>query len=123
MEDCRAGRKFGDVVYVYGEFRALRWSAEQGDVRWVDVPYRVMVPRAVDGLLAVHRSASGKPDTLLRNRMAVKVMGQAGGTAAAICARRGITPRELDARELQLSLLDQGFYLGDRHRLRELGLG
>ncbi|MEW6753517.1 MAG: FAD-dependent oxidoreductase [Candidatus Latescibacterota bacterium] len=122
MDDCRAGRRFDDVIYLYGEFRALRWTAERGDPKWVDVPYRVMVPRGIDGLLAVGRSASGQPDTLLRNRMAVKVMGQAGGTAAALCAAQGVMPRELDVRQLQIRLLDQGFYLGDRHRLRELGL-
>jgi len=122
MEDCRAGRRFDDVVYLYGEFRAIRHTCEQGQCKWVDVPYRVMLPKKVDGLLAVGRSASGIPDTLLRNRMAVKHMGQAGGTAAAIAARRGVSPRELDARELQRALLDAGFYLGSLERLKELGL-
>ncbi len=122
MDDCKEGRRFDDVVYLYGDFRALRYTCEQGECKWTDVPYRVMVPKKVDGLLAVGRSASGIPDTLLRNRMAVKHMGQAGGTAAAICARSDITPRKLDVKELQRTLLDAGFYLGDRHRLKELGL-
>jgi hypothetical protein len=81
-----------------------------------------MLARGVDGLMAVGRSASGIPDTLLRNRMAVKHMGQAGGTAAAIAARSGLSPGEIDVRELQRALLDAGFYLGDRKRLAELGL-
>jgi len=86
MDDCRAGRRFDDVVYIYGEFRALRYTCGQGECRWTDVPYRVMLPKKTDGLLAVGRCASGVPDTLLRNRMAAKVMGQAGGTAAAMAA-------------------------------------
>ena len=122
MDDCRAGRRFDDVMYLYGEFRALRHTAGQGEPKWTDLPYRVMLPKALDGMLAVGRSASGIPDTLLRNRMAVKVMGQAGGTAAAMAADQGVAPRELDVRQLQSRLLDDGFYLGDRHRLRELGL-
>jgi len=122
MDDCRTGRRFDDVLYLYGEFRALRWTAERGEVKWVDLPYRVMVPKSIDGLLAVGRSASGQPDTLLRNRMAAKVMGQAGGAAAALCARANVTPRQLNVKSLQLALLDQGYYLGDRHRLKELQL-
>ena len=73
-------------------------------------------------VMAVGRCASGKPDTLLRNRMAVKVMGQAGGTAAALAAGKGVTPKEIDVKELQGLLLDAGYCLGDRHRLKELGL-
>ena len=122
MEDCKAGRRFDDVIYLYGEFRALRTTCEQGACKWTDVPYRVMLPKKVDGLLAVGRSASGIPDTLLRNRMAVKHMGQAGGTAAALCAKQDNSPKELDVKELQSVLLDAGFYLGDRARLKELGL-
>jgi len=122
MDDCRAGRRFDDVTYLYGEFRALRYTCEQGECRWTDVPYRVMLPRKIDGLIAVGRSASGIPDTLLRNRMAVKHMGQAGGTAAALSASKGVSPKELDVKELQRALVDSGFYLGDLDRLRELGL-
>ena len=122
MEDCRAGRRFDDVIYLYGEFRALRYTCEQGECKWTDMPYRVMVPKKVDGMLAVGRSASGIPDTLLRNRMAVKHMGQAGGTAAALAAKGHTSPRDLDVKELQSALLDSGFYLGDRSRLKELGL-
>lgn len=122
MDDCRAGRRFDDVMYLYGEFRALRYTGNQGECKWTDVPYRVMLPKRIDGLLAVGRCASGIPDTLLRNRMAVKVMGQACGTAAALAVRRGCSPRELDIKELQHTLLDAGFCLGDRRRLRDLGL-
>ena len=122
MEDCRAGRRFDDVTYLFGEFRALRYTCEQGECKWADVPYRVMLPKKIDGLIAVGRSASSIPDTLLRNRMAVKHMGQAGGTAAALSARNGVSPKELDVKELQRVLVDSGFYLGDLDRLQELGL-
>ena len=122
MDDCRAGRLFDDVIYRYGEFRALRWTAENGGVKWVDVPYRVMLPKTIDGLLCTGRSASGKPDTLLRNRWAVKIMGEACGRAAALAAEQNIMPREINIKQLQTRLLDAGFHLGDRHRLRELDL-
>lgn len=122
MEDAKAGRKFDDVIYLYGEARALRYSCGQGECRFVDVPYRVMVPKKVDGLLAVGRSASGIPDTLLRNRTAVQHMGEAGGIAAALAARAGVTPRKLDVRKLQAKLVEAGYYLGDKSRLQALAL-
>ena len=49
-------------------------------------------------------------------------MGQAGGTAAAMCAKSGVEPRDLNVEELQKKLLAEGFYLGDEKRLAELGL-
>jgi hypothetical protein len=123
VQDCREGKHFNDVIYCYGEPRALRWMNEHGGVKWTDVPYRVMIPRKTDGLIAVGRSASGTPDTLLRNREGVMYMGQAGGTAAAMAARSAIEPRAIDVKQLQRKLLKAGFYLGDGARLAELGLG
>jgi hypothetical protein len=81
-----------------------------------------MVPQKIDGLLAVGRSASGIPDTLLRNRTAVQHMGQVGGIAAALAAKQGTTPRKLNVKQLQRKLLEAGFYLGDEARLKQLGL-
>lgn len=122
-DDCRAGRRFDDVIYMYGEARALRHTfKEEGKCKWTDVPYRVMVPKRLDGLLAVGRSASCIPDTLLRNRVAVMHMGQAGGMAAAWAVESEVSPRALDVKELQKRLLEAGFYLGDGDRLSELGL-
>lgn len=123
MDDCKAGRRFDDVMYLFGEARALRYTClQEGKCKWPDVPYRVMVPKKIDGLLCAGRSASGIPDTLLRNRTAVKHMGEAAGTAAALAVKDGVSPRQLDVKKLQRKLLEAGFYLGDETRLKELGL-
>ena len=122
MDDCRAARRFDDVTYLYGQWRAIQHTCKQGKCEWADVPYRVMVPKGVDGLLATGRSASSIPDTLLRNRMAAKVLGEVTGTAAALSAKAGIAPRDLDRCELQRTLLDAEFYLGDLERLKQLEL-
>ena len=119
MDDVKAGRRFPDVLFIFDHIRP--GGAYVGN--WTDFPYRAMLPRKVDGLLAVGRSASCIPDTLLRGRMMVMHMGQAGGTAAALAVKNRVAPRELDVKELQGTLLEAGFYLGDRSRLRELGLG
>ncbi|MBQ2162463.1 MAG: FAD-dependent oxidoreductase, partial [Bacteroidales bacterium] len=38
-------------------------------------------------------------------------LGEAAGKAAALCARDGVQPRELDVRKLRKALLDEGVYL------------
>ena len=111
------------MVYIYGEGQAQNYVRETtGGQAWTDVPYRVMIPRSENGILAVGRSASCIPDTLRRQRLSVMHMGQAGGIAAALSSLQGISPGKLNVRELQENLLDAGFYLGDRSRLKELGL-
>ena len=123
MDDAKVGKRFDDVMYLYGEARALRYSCgEKKNCAFVDVPYRVMLPKTIEGLLAVGRSAAGIPDTLLRNRTAVQHMGEAGGIAAALAAKSGVTPRRLDVKALQAKLLAAGYYLGDAERLKALSL-
>ena len=51
------------------------------------------------------------------------LQGQAAGAAAALAAGAGVTPRELNVKELQ-SLLYHKYQapIGDKKRLQELGL-
>ena len=123
-EDMTAGKRFPDVVYIYDHIDWLFWNEGRFGKKasWTDVPYRVMLPKGLNGLLAVGRSASSIPDTLLRSRMAVMHMGEAGGAAAALAVSAGVAPRDIDIRELQKRLLTQGYYLGDSTRLQELKL-
>jgi hypothetical protein len=100
----------------------MRITCKQGNCKWVDVPYRVMIPEKLDGLIAVGRSASCAPDTLLRQREGLMYIAQAGGTAAAMAAKQGIESRDIDVKELQKKLLKAGYYLGDEDRLKELNL-
>lgn len=118
--DLEAGRRFPDVLYVFDHVGGLARSAYQG--QWTDFPYRVMLPRGLEGVLAAGRSASCRPDTLLRSRSMVMHMGEAAGTAAGLCVENGTTPRSLDVAKLQRAMLDSGYFLGDLSRLRELGL-
>jgi hypothetical protein len=123
MDDAMAGKRFDDVMYLYGEARVLKATCK-GDKNcvWPDVPYRVMVPRKIEGLLAVGRSAAGIPDTLLRNRTAIQHMGEVGGIAAAMAVKQRVSPGKIDVKALQRELLKRGYYLGDAQRLASLGL-
>lgn len=78
-----------------------------------DIPYRCLVPKVVDNLLAAGKSVSTDRPAYLRYLHQTMVTGQAAGTAAAICVKKGITPRELEKEVniLQDALLEQGAIL------------
>ncbi|MBR4289740.1 MAG: FAD-dependent oxidoreductase [Oscillospiraceae bacterium] len=75
-----------------------------------DIPYRCLVPQKIDGLLLSGRNISGTHRAHASYRVMGVAMatGQAAGTAAALCAREGCTPRKLDYRKVQKALGDYG---------------
>ena len=83
----------------------------------VDIPYRCLVPQKIDNLLVGGKAISTDRDSYCRFLQITMVTGQAAGAAAAVCANRGITPRQLEAdvSELQEILLKQGVILYDTH--------
>lgn len=73
------------------------------------IPYRCMLPRGKDGLLVAGRCVSYEAPVAncIRCMPQCMAMGQAAGTAAAIAARHGVTPRDINIRELRQTLLKQ----------------
>jgi len=74
------------------------------------IPYRCLVPKKVDGLLVAGRCISGTYEAAASYRIMshCMAMGQAAGTAAALCVKTRREPRELDVRRLQSKLIEQG---------------
>ena len=68
-----------------------------------DIPYRSLVPLEIDGLLLSGRNISGTHRAHASYRVMGVAMatGQAAGTAAALCAREGCLPRQLDYHKVQ----------------------
>lgn len=113
---------FADTVGVNG------WPLERhvaGDVEWSwppipasrgfnHLPYRMLVPRAVDNLLVAGRCASmtAEGQSAARVSGGCFAMGQAAGTAAALALARAVAPRALEAAPLQAELERNGAYLG-----------
>lgn len=88
-----------------------------------DIPYRIMVPKKVENLLVGSgKSVSCQPQGIIRSMCGCMTLGQASDTAAALAAKLGETPRQLNVRELQKKLSSNGVYLGDDERLKELEL-
>lgn len=73
------------------------------------IPYRILLPEKIDGLLTAGRCVSADRSALASIRVGATcgVTGQAAGAAAAIASRKGIQPRNVDIRELQSELQAQ----------------
>ncbi len=87
-----------------------RWGKdrpEKGD--WYEIPYGCLVPEKTDGLLLAGRNISSDRDSngSLRIMPTCMATGQAAGTAAAICAKEVIQPRDLKPEKLQPILKDR----------------
>ena len=121
-DDCLEGRVPDDSILlasnsvdVHGRFgpRSNEYlTMRSGD--WYGVPYRCLVPLEVDGLLVAGRclSATSEAAGAVRVVPPAMAMGQAAGTAAALCAASGVTPRALDTAALVRTLRNQGAFLG-----------
>ena len=114
------GLRHPEVIFV-SIVEVHRGADESG----FDVPYGIILPKHVNGMLVTARGASfirrgHEPSFRARGQM--MNFGHATGLAATLAAREGVEPRDLDVKNLQQSLLAEGFYLGDEKRLAELGL-
>ena len=122
---------FDDVIYMVG-WKGAEDEAQKGEdatprIGSADIPYRILVPKELDGLLATGRCAAylrrgARSIPPLRGRTSMIAMGCAAGTAAALAAKNNVVPRNLDVKLLQRTLLADGCYLGNAARLKELGL-
>lgn len=80
---------------------ATRYSVPAGD--WYEVPYRALLPVGMANLLIPCRALSATHEAAA----AVRVMatlhgtGEAAGMAAALAVRRGVTPAQIDGREIR----------------------
>jgi len=135
LADEIAGRQFPDVVaYAYSHFdnHGFDYENESDEAMlWVwllgnwqrpigcEIPYRCLLPAGVEGLLMACRALSITHDAhnQLRMQRDLQRIGEAAGTAAALAARRGLTPRQLPIEELQAALLETGA-LGPREQPR-----
>lgn len=114
--DCRAGvkgQKHPDVVALSDH--AVDIHGRKGRLYEVPngpygVPFRCLVPRGMKNLLVASRAASFSHVAASSCRLSRTMMtlGQAAGTAAALGAKHGVPPREVDAKELQALLVEQG---------------
>jgi hypothetical protein len=110
-DDALSGRRFDDVVAISSNPVPAYYSERRFfDHEGFDIPYRALVPQRIDGLILAGRciSCEQPPFQSARSMAPLMAISQASGTAAALCIRDGVQPRELDVAELQRTLLEQG---------------
>ena len=82
---------------------------------WFEIPYRSLLVKGFDNLLVVGKcmSATHEATGAIRVIPPCILTGEAAGTAAALAAREGITPRQLEVSTLQRALRAQGADVGE----------
>jgi hypothetical protein len=83
------------------------------DGRCVGIPFRTLIPLALENVLVVGRCFSATHDAhaSVRSMAQCMAMGQAAGTAAALCVAHKQSPRELNAAWLRKQLRASGAIL------------
>jgi len=82
-----------------------------GDNEWYQIPYRCMLPKGCSNLLVAGRCISSTHEAQSSYRIMpfCSELGQAAGAAAALAAKGKVTFREIDIKELQSVLQNEGF--------------
>jgi hypothetical protein len=111
-EEALAGKRFEDTIGYCGatvDVHNEEGGKKKTDMRAIEkggayqVPYRILLPLGLEGLLTAGRCVSADRFACgsIRQQAGCLVTGQAAGTAAALAVKRGIRPRELNIEELQ----------------------
>lgn len=113
-EDVMEGRQFPDVIGLGGYHidihRPSGTWVESKNVKTYDIPYRSLVARGVEGLMMAGKCLSATHEAIASTRVIPICMaqGQAAGTAAALAVKAKRSPREIDVKLLQATLIAQG---------------
>ena len=109
-QDAVKGTNFDDVIAWRSGAIDVGGGVYDAKMKVHDVPYRCILPEKIDGLVVAGRCLStthiahsaGKS---MGNCMAT---GHAAGLAAAMSAKKGVVPRQVDVKKLQKALADDG---------------
>ena len=116
-EDILEARKFPDAICRGSYPIDIHSPTGEGTVikrpppgEYYEIPYRCLIPRGVENLLIASRciSATHKAHSAVRVMPIVMGIGQAAGTAAALCVKKEVTPRRLDFQDLRKALREGG---------------
>jgi ribulose 1,5-bisphosphate synthetase/thiazole synthase len=121
-KDVLEARKFEDVIGLCGA--PIEDHHAGATTKWhylpdgatVDIPYRTLIPQKVENLYVAGRCFSATHDAhaSVRSMAQCMAMGQAVGTAAALCLLNNTEPRHLSRQQLQDRLLESGAILENR---------
>lgn len=115
-EDVLSARKFEDQIGLCGA--PMEDHHDGADTKWqylpdqqcVGIPYKTLIPEGSANLLVAGRcfSASHVAHSSVRSMAQCMVMGEAAGTAASLAIKTGVTPLDVEVKELQDILKHNG---------------
>ena len=115
-DDIRSQRQFDDVIAqacyqidIHGPTDDSFQLVKIPSGKHYDIPYRSLIPCNCDNLLVAGRCVSASHEALaaIRVQPICMAMGQAVGTAAAMCAAEDRRPMDLNVQLLQRKLIEQ----------------
>ena len=119
--DCRAFKKFDDSVAACNYDIDIHNPEGTGtshyyfpEGEYYTIPYRALIPKTVDNMLVAGRCISSDHGAQASYRIMPTVccIGEAAGSAIALAARDGISPRMIKVEELQTVLRQNGAFIG-----------
>ncbi len=120
MEELLNAKKFDDTIAT-GTYRMEIWDTKgtNNEFRhlkndWYSFPYRCLLPKASQNVLAAGSCISGQYEAMASWAIQPVCMltGQAAGTAAGLCIKDNVLPRELSIEKLQSTLKQNEVFLG-----------
>ncbi|MHC4294003.1 MAG: FAD-dependent oxidoreductase [Planctomycetota bacterium] len=114
QDDCTEGRGFDDQIGVFGFIDNSKYFVR--DAGAYGIPYRALVPQGLSNVLIAGRMMTVElvAHNSTRNTACCLVCGQAAGTAAAMAAKAGTAPGELDVEKLRERLSVDGVPLASQ---------
>jgi hypothetical protein len=99
------------IISYYGYRRYLEHEG-------YEIPYRCLLPQKVEGLLVAGRCISSDQQSYESWRAMAPTMclGEAAGTAAALCVKSRKSPKEIDVEMLRDQLVKQGAEIGQNKK-------
>jgi hypothetical protein len=118
-EDAIEGRKFKDSISmsacpIINYYGYRRYLGHEG----YEIPYRCLLPQEIEGLLVAGRCISSDQQSYESFRAMAPTMclGEAAGTAAALCVKSQKSPKEIDVEILRDQLIKQGAEIGQNKK-------
>jgi hypothetical protein len=118
-EDVRGCRTFDDAIGINGSRLDIHTldpdspglAGDIGPRGWYHIPYRILLPRGIEGLAVAGRCVSTDHvahASMRHQATGSMVTGHAAGTATAMAAQANTTPRSLAVADVQERLQSQG---------------
>jgi hypothetical protein len=121
LTDQLTFRQFPDAINVCFSNSDIKGKSAAEWVLWgllppnveAEIPYRAVVPQALDGILVAGKAMSCTHDALPAIRMQADLqnLGGACAVAAAFAVKNGVEPRDVDVRAVQEELVRSGVLL------------